>query len=131
MNDYERNIEDTSATVTLYSKSNCAKCAQTKRLFEKYGIAYQEVNLEAHPELVEKFKTQGFFEAPIVDTPHKTWSGFRPDDIKTTARMADAGRVQTPSLSHLSQEAKSASAKLHEEGHEESRGKQHENRSSI
>ncbi|HEL0714382.1 TPA: glutaredoxin-like protein NrdH [Streptococcus equi subsp. zooepidemicus] len=113
--------ENTIDNITLYSKSNCVKCTQTKRLFEKYGIAYQEVNLEAHPELVEQFKAQGFMEAPVIVAPHKSWSGFRMDEIKTLARLQTHSQEtqltqKTPCLAQVEKESREASKKLSEKG---------------
>ncbi|MCO5475198.1 hypothetical protein NG891_00505 [Enterococcus gallinarum] len=111
--------ENTIDNVTLYSKSNCVKCTQTKRLFEKYGIVYQEVNLETHPELVEQFKAQGFMEAPVIVAPHKSWSGFRMDEIKVLARMqkySKEEKSETVSIAHMAQEVKDASKELRNGG---------------
>jgi glutaredoxin len=55
----------------------------TKRQFDKLGIRYDEIALEQHPELVEKFKELGLMSAPIVITDTKKWSGFRLDKIKS------------------------------------------------
>jgi glutaredoxin-like protein NrdH len=55
----------------------------TKRTMTKYGIRYDEIALEQHPELVEKFKELGLMSAPIVITDTKKWSGFRLDKIKS------------------------------------------------
>jgi glutaredoxin-like protein NrdH len=49
----------------------------------KYGIRYDEIALEQHPELVERFKELGLMSAPIVITDTKKWSGFRLDKIKS------------------------------------------------
>jgi glutaredoxin-like protein NrdH len=49
----------------------------------KYGIRYDEIALEQHPELIEKFKELGLTSAPIVITDTKKWSGFRLDKIKS------------------------------------------------
>ena len=111
--------ENTIDNVTLYSKSNCVKCSQTKRLFEKYGIAYQEVNLETHPELVEQFKAQGFMEAPVIVSPHKSWSGFRMDEIKALNRIQNYSqkeKSETVSIAHMAQEVKDASKELRNGG---------------
>ena len=46
------------APVTLYSTDRCPYCIQAKRLLDKRGIAYEEVNLARDPDgrsaLVEK-----------------------------------------------------------------------------
>jgi glutaredoxin-like protein NrdH len=69
--------------ITIYTTSNCSQCLVTKRQFDKYGIRYDEIALEQHPELVEKFKELGLMSAPIVITDTKKWSGFRLDKIKS------------------------------------------------
>jgi glutaredoxin-like protein NrdH len=51
----------------------------------KLGIRYDEIALEQHPELIEKFKELGLMSAPIVVTDRKKWSGFRLDKIKSLA----------------------------------------------
>lgn len=79
-------------TVTVYSKENCAACQQTKRFLEREGIPYKEVNLSQVPELVEKFKAEGFMAAPVVVTPHKTWCGFRLDELKALTYLQRSER---------------------------------------
>jgi glutaredoxin-like protein NrdH len=69
--------------ISVYTTSNCAQCMMTKRQFDKLGIRYDEIALEQHPELVERFKELGLMSAPIVITDTKKWSGFRLDKIKS------------------------------------------------
>jgi glutaredoxin-like protein NrdH len=57
----------------------------TKKQMTKFGIRYDEIALEQHPELIEKFKEMGLMSAPIVVTDTKRWSGFRLDKIKSLA----------------------------------------------
>jgi glutaredoxin-like protein NrdH len=57
----------------------------TKRTMTKYGIRFDEIALEQHPELIDKFKELGLMSAPIVVTDSKKWSGFRLDKIKSLA----------------------------------------------
>jgi glutaredoxin-like protein NrdH len=71
--------------ISVFTTSNCAQCMMTKRQFDKLGIRYDEIALEQHPELVEKFKDMGLMSAPIVVTDTKKWSGFRLDKIKSLA----------------------------------------------
>lgn len=72
--------------VTVYTKSNCVQCDQTKKQFDKRGIIYAEVNLEENLEKLEEFKERGLMSAPIVTTDLKEWSGFRLDKIEGLAR---------------------------------------------
>ncbi|MEW4402891.1 glutaredoxin-like protein NrdH [Enterococcus sp. AN402] len=71
--------------LTVYSKPDCMACKQTKRLLERYGISFTEVNILEYPTLLEQFKEVGFLSAPIVVTPDNKWCGFRPDKIKSLA----------------------------------------------
>lgn len=71
--------------VTVYTKSNCVQCEQTKKQFDKFGIAYDVVDLEQNPDLLDGFKERGLMAAPIVTTDIKEWSGFRLDKIKSLA----------------------------------------------
>lgn len=70
--------------VTIYTKKPCPQCDMTKRLMTREGIAFEEVDLPSHPELLEKFKEEGLLQAPIVvlGNDGRRWSGFRPDLIE-------------------------------------------------
>lgn len=72
--------------VTIWVKSACVQCDQTKKQFDKLGIAYEEQSLEDNPLVLEGFKQQGLLAAPIVTTDTKAWSGFRLDKIQSLAR---------------------------------------------
>jgi len=39
------------ARVQIYTKRNCAYCVQAKALFDRKGVAYQEIDAEAKDEL--------------------------------------------------------------------------------
>lgn len=67
--------------ITVWTKSNCVQCTQTKKEFDKRGIKYTEKNLEENPEQTQAFIEQGLLAAPIVTTDVKSWSGFRIDKI--------------------------------------------------
>lgn len=68
--------------ITVYSKENCMQCVATQRKLGQKGIEYTVVQLEEHPELLEKFIGEGFASAPIVETGTEKWSGYRPDKIE-------------------------------------------------
>lgn len=67
--------------ITVWTKSNCVQCTQTKKELTKRGIEFVEKNLEDNPEQMQKFIEDGYMSAPIVTTDVKTWSGFRIDKI--------------------------------------------------
>lgn len=64
---------------------SCVQCNQTKKMMDRLGIVYTEIDLRERPDLVEKFKQQGLTAAPIVTTDRKVWSGFRLEKIKSLA----------------------------------------------
>lgn len=73
-------------TVTVYHIGPaCVQCNQTKKLMDRYGIAYDEVDLRQHPDIADQFKEQGHLAAPIVTAGEKVWSGFRYEKIKDLA----------------------------------------------
>lgn len=72
--------------VTVWTKSFCVQCEQTKKQFDKLGIQYEEQSLEDNPLILEGFKAQGLLAAPIVTTDTKAWSGFRLDKIQSLDR---------------------------------------------
>lgn len=69
--------------VTVWTKSSCPQCEQTKKQMDKLGIRYEEQSLEDNPLILEGFKQQGLMAAPIVTTDNKAWSGFRLDKIQS------------------------------------------------
>ena len=78
------------ASVTLYSTDRCPFCIQAKKLLDKRGIAYEEINLARDPdgrtELVEK---TGMMTFPQVLVGEELIGGF------TETQEADrSGRLQ-------------------------------------
>ena len=71
--------------ISVFTTKSCVQCEMTKKQMTKFGIRYDEIALEQHPELIEKFKEMGLMSAPIVVTDTKRWSGFRLDKIKSLA----------------------------------------------
>ncbi len=74
----------------------CVQCNQTKKVMEREGIEYVEIDLRERPDLVEQFKEQGHLSAPIVTTDTKIWSGFRLDKIKSLAQFIHAEKRNEP-----------------------------------
>jgi len=72
--------------VTVYHIGpDCVQCNQTKKLMDRLGISYTEVDLRDNPDVLEAFKAEGLLAAPIVTTDTKRWSGFRYEKIKSLA----------------------------------------------
>lgn len=70
--------------IKIYTTSNCAQCNQTKRIFDKEGISYEEINLEEDTEAASMVVGMGYKQAPVVITDHASWSGFRLSKIQNT-----------------------------------------------
>lgn len=83
--------------VVVYSTPACPQCMSTKRLMDKKGIKYREVDLTTEPEKLEEFRQQGFTQAPIVTTDIKVWSGFRFEKIDSLARYLHTKKVAVAS----------------------------------
>jgi glutaredoxin-like protein NrdH len=61
----------------------CVQCNQTKRVLDKAGLSYEQVDLREHPELTEKFKQLGHLTAPIVTVNDgQIWSGFKLERLR-------------------------------------------------
>lgn len=80
--------------VVVYTTPSCPQCMSTKRLMDKKGVRYREVDLTQNPDKLEEFKTQGHTSAPIVTTDTKVWSGFRFDKIDSLAKFLHANEVK-------------------------------------
>ncbi|GAA1681213.1 NrdH-redoxin [Citricoccus zhacaiensis] len=78
-------------TVTVYSKPDCVQCNATYRALEKKGIDYETVDLSQDVDALERIRTLGYMQAPVVVTATGDhWSGFRPDKIEELAQVVKA-----------------------------------------
>lgn len=76
--------------VTVYSKPQCVQCDRTKSRLDREGVDYTEVDITTDPGAY-KYVTEvlEFSAAPVVyvdpgaDSAWASWSGYRPDLIKT------------------------------------------------
>lgn len=63
--------------ITVYTKDNCPYCVRAKRLLDKKGVAYEEVNVEGNDDLrrwlVEK---TGQMTVPQVFAGDRSLGGF-------------------------------------------------------
>lgn len=73
--------------ITVYTKTPCSQCVMTKNLMTREGIDFEEAALT--DDLVEKFKAEGFMQAPIVvlGNDGRKWAGFRPDLIQELSHL--------------------------------------------
>ncbi|MYM20480.1 NrdH-redoxin [Brevibacterium sp. 5221] len=73
--------------ITVYGKTTCPQCDMTKRVLDREGVSYREVNIEENADALEWIIDDlGFAQAPVVVVGDDTdsddfdaWSGFRPD----------------------------------------------------
>lgn len=75
-------------TVTVYTKPACVQCNATYRALDKKGIAYQSVDISQDPAALERVRSLGYMQAPVVITDKDHWSGFRPDKINEIGQAA-------------------------------------------
>lgn len=71
--------------ITLYSKENCVQCKATVRKLEDLGVEYEYIDVVADAEALDKIKSLGYLQAPVVITDTEHWSGYRPDKLKSLA----------------------------------------------
>lgn len=84
--------------LTVYTTPDCPGCQMTKRQLDKAGVAYEAVDLSGRPDLVERFRSEGLLQAPIIETGDgQRTAGFNPDRIK--AIVAAATPQQAPGTS--------------------------------
>lgn len=74
--------------ITLYIKSNCIQCTQTKKTLDKMGLPYQTVNVETDTQAYDYVVNRlGYKAAPVVvvtDNEEQTaehWAGFNPERL--------------------------------------------------
>ena len=71
--------------VTVYSKPSCVQCTATYRRLDAKGISYKILDVSQDEEALDKIKSLGHLQAPVVVTVDSNWSGFRPDLIDELA----------------------------------------------
>lgn len=91
--------EDPMAGITVWTAPECVQCNTTVRAFESAGYPKAALAIKdlSHPDnaaQLQRFKERGYMQAPIVQTPQETWSGFNPGKVKAAA---DYMRISTPS----------------------------------
>ena len=68
--------------ITTFSKNNCMQCKMTKKLLDKEGADYQEINIDERPEMIDYVKDLGFSAAPVIKAGDIIFSGFQPAKLK-------------------------------------------------
>lgn len=80
-------------TVTVFTKPRCPQCDATKRQLTKLGVPFETVDLSENPSTLEQLQQAGFKQAPVVITPDNSWTGYRPDLIRSLAKSFAAQSV--------------------------------------
>lgn len=58
-------------------------CKMTKRIFDKAGVEYQEINMEHNPVEREKVAKAGFVSTPVIEVDGEfVASGFKPETVR-------------------------------------------------
>ncbi|VUW93426.1 Glutaredoxin-like protein NrdH [Streptococcus pasteurianus] len=68
--------------ITIFSKNNCMQCKMTKKLLDKEGADYQEINIDERPEMIDYVKDLGYSAAPVIKAGDIIFSGFQPAKLK-------------------------------------------------
>ena len=68
--------------ITIFSIYNCMQCKMTKKLLDKEGADYQEINIDERPEMIDYVKDLGFSAAPVIKAGDIIFSGFQPAKLK-------------------------------------------------
>ncbi|MDY7543029.1 MULTISPECIES: glutaredoxin domain-containing protein [unclassified Cryobacterium] len=76
-------------TVTVYSKPGCVQCAATVRKLTQLGIDFTLIDVTQDPVALEYVTGLGHIQAPVVETPGASWSGYRPDLINALRTSLD------------------------------------------
>lgn len=73
----------------IYTKPSCVQCTATYRALDSKGIEYDVIDLSTDTDALERVKSLGYMQAPVIITDEDHWSGFRPDLIdELAARLA-------------------------------------------
>ncbi len=73
--------------VVVLSKPSCVQCNATYRSLDSKGIQYRIIDMTEDGTALEKAKSLGYAQAPVVidESTGSHWSGFRPDKIDELA----------------------------------------------
>lgn len=83
-------------SITVYSKPACVQCNATCRALDKKGITYRKVDLTQDAEALERIRTLGYLQAPVIITETDHWTGFRPDKIEELPTSHQATKRTAP-----------------------------------
>ena len=58
-----------------------------KKLLEKAGADFQEINMDERPDMIDYVKSLGFTAAPVIKAGEIAFSGFQPNKLKKISAM--------------------------------------------
>jgi len=67
--------------VVIYTLPSCVQCDTSKRMMDRLGVEYEEVDLTKDPTAADYVKELGYTAAPIIVNGSTHWSGFRMEMI--------------------------------------------------
>ncbi|WP_106797753.1 glutaredoxin-like protein NrdH [Rhizobium sp. H4] len=68
-------------TITVYSKPACVQCTATYRALDRLGVDYDIIDISQDAEALDRVRSLGYMQAPVVIAGERHWAGFRPDMI--------------------------------------------------
>lgn len=68
-------------SVVIYTLPSCVQCDTSKRMMQRLGIEYEEIDMSKDETAVEYVKELGYTAAPIIVNGTTHWSGFRMEMI--------------------------------------------------
>ncbi|KAF5886896.1 glutaredoxin-like protein NrdH [Rhizobium sp. PEPV16] len=68
-------------TITVYSKPACVQCTATYRALDRLGVDYDIVDISQDAKALDRVRSLGYMQAPVVIAGEQHWAGFRPDMI--------------------------------------------------
>src|SRR5215212_613185 len=65
----EQEARSVAQSVKMYTTTWCGYCVRTKRYLDGKGVAYEEINIEQHPEFAERIEqaTGGYRTVPTLE----------------------------------------------------------------
>jgi glutaredoxin-like protein NrdH len=76
-----------ATAVIVYTNPGCQPCRMTKKMLDREGVSYTEVDLSQNSTALEHVKALGHLQAPVVEAHSISWSGFRPDLIAALSQI--------------------------------------------
>ena len=74
--------------ITLYSLPACVQCDSTKRMLNKAGLEFEEIDLSKSKKAMSRIKDLGYTQAPVIEAGNQHWSGFRMERLQQIISQA-------------------------------------------